>query len=264
MIIPGYFSINEDDIILKEALFKCDEIFKNIMYLASSININSSLSLCNLYLYLLYSGNLSINKTFIQKSDNIINDGAINLILGYGCCRNISAGLKELLDKNKIENYILTTQIKQNLIIFRYDPLFNKKVISNISLNNLFKKDYSSLHELNLIIDKDKCFCYDATWGFILKLCNNNLKMINSSGKMKILHFERNFMDYCYKETEKTKQYLKELKRLNCYTNQEFKNTFKEDLIKFKNNDKLIKSFYDDNYEKMDFICKTLRKNHKF
>ena len=61
MIIPGYFSINEDDIILKEELFKCDEIFKNIMYLASSININSSLSLCNLYLYLLYSGNLSKN-----------------------------------------------------------------------------------------------------------------------------------------------------------------------------------------------------------
>ena len=35
MIIPGYFSINEDDIIPKEALFKCDEIFKSIMYLAA-------------------------------------------------------------------------------------------------------------------------------------------------------------------------------------------------------------------------------------
>ena len=47
---------------------------------------------------------------------------------------------------------------------------------------------------------------------------------------------------------------------LDCYTNLEFENTFKEDLIKFKDNDNLIKSFYDVN-QKMDFICKAL-KNH--
>ena len=232
---------------LHDAYIKQEEIFENIRALASSININSSLSLCNFYLYLLYSGNLSINKTFIQKSDNIISDGAINLILGYGCCRNISAGLKKLLNKNKIENYVLTTEFKTNLIIFKYNPLSNKKVINDITLKSLFKKDNHPLHALNLIVDDDKCFGFDATWGFILRLCNNKLKMINSNGKMKIL------------EDKKTKQYLKELKMLDCYTNLEFENTFREDLIKFKDNDNLIKSFYDDNHEKMDFICKVLK-----
>ena len=46
---------------------------------------------------------------------------------------------------------------------------------------------------------------------------------------------------------------------LDYYTNLEFENTFREDLIKFKDNYNLIKSFYDDNYEKMDFICKVLK-----
>lgn len=54
-----------------------------------------------------------------------MDDGAANIMLGYGCCRNISDGLLKLLTLNNVESYELTTKFNPYQILSKYNPVFN-------------------------------------------------------------------------------------------------------------------------------------------
>lgn len=262
MYCYNFLPPSQREVELNDANYKCKDIFRKVSLLANEINLDSTLSLCNLYLYLLYSGNLSINGKFTQETENIKYDGALNLMLGYGCCRNISDGLKSLLNINDIENYQLVTKFNPNLITYKYDPILNE--VDNkfdFKISNLFKKYEDSTHILNLVIDEDKYFSYDATWGLILKLNGDKLKVVNGSGRMKILLPDCNFKDYWGKETNKTKEYLNSIEKMEYYSAIEFESAFKNDLVNFKDNDSLIKSFYEDCHSNMEFISEVLKKS---
>ena len=257
-----FFTPTKEEIELKEIYYKSREIFKSVTLLANEMNLESALSLCNLYLYLLYSGNLSINGEFKQEINNIKDDGAPNLMLGYGCCRNIYDGLETLLNINNIESYKLVTKFNSNLISYKYDPILNKKNnIFDFKISNLFEKYQDSTHCLNLVIDEDRYFVYDVTLGLLLKLKKNRLKVINGTGNMKILLPNCNFKDHIGTRFDKTKEYLKNIEKKECYNAKEFESVFKKDLVNFKDNDSLIKSFYEDSHKNIEFICKVLKKS---
>lgn len=67
--------------------------------LSEELEINDDLSLCFFYTYLLYNGDLSINKEFKYSADNIYNDYFYQIMLGYDCYRNIEDGLRNFLNK---------------------------------------------------------------------------------------------------------------------------------------------------------------------
>ncbi len=249
---------------------KCYEIFKKIILLADKLNVNSALSLCNLYSYLLYTGNLSIDKKFVLTDKQILSNGALNIALGYGCCRNINDGLRRLLCLSDVENHKLVTSFNENAILITYDPIFNNpikdvndfKLTIMYLLKSLKNYDKSLTHSLSLVIDGDEYFCYDATWDLILKLNETAtaLKVVNGKGLMNIMFPRCNFKDSY--STDKTRKYLKSIKTKNNCDLKKYKNTFDTDLIKFKDNSSLIKDFHDEIKENIESICKSLKKNH--
>ncbi len=230
------------------------------------MNVDSTLSLCNLYSYLLYTGNLSIDKRFEQSIDKIVNDGAANIMLGYGCCRNIFDGLSTLLRINNVENYELSTKFNPNKIFSKYDPIFKDEYDMDgikTKITRFFYSfkpyDYKSSHALNLVVEDNNYFVYDATWFLLLKIKGSGLKVINGTGYMKIVFPESNFKDFSYGESSETRRYLEQLKCLGTYKFEEFKSHSESDFIKFKDNSKLINSFYIDAHPSIESVCKILK-----
>lgn len=71
-----------------------------------------------------------------------------------------------------------------------------KKKLNLFAFLNLFKPyDYRAWHGLNLVIEDNGYFVYDATWRLILELKGSRLKVINGTGYMKIIFSESNFKD---------------------------------------------------------------------
>lgn len=255
------------EIKLEKVNDKCTEIFRKISLLADEMKVDSTLSLCNLYSHLLYRGNLSIDRKFEQSINKIVDDGAANIMLGYGCCRNISDGLSTLLTLNNVENYELTTKFNPYQILFKYNPVFNidykdQGKTKFIRLLNLFKPyDYRAWHGLNLVIEDNGYFVYDATWRLILELKGLRLKVINGTGYMKIIFSESNFKDILDNRSVETRRYLKQLESLGSYKFDEFKELSKLDFIKFNDSSNLIDSFYCDVHPDIESVCKILKQH---
>ena len=115
----------EDNEIMRKNI---KNIVNNIINLSEKIDIkdNYELSLCNLYAYLLHNGYLSVDKTFDYSIENIKHDYFNNIMLGYGCCHNISDGLKEVLDAAEVKNCVLSTTftiLVTFFVVFKNDTL---------------------------------------------------------------------------------------------------------------------------------------------
>lgn len=84
-----------------------DKVLDKMVNLSEQLEVNDDLSLCFLYAYLLYTGNLSINRDFKYEANNIYNDYFYQIMLGYGCCRNIEDGLSKFLNKKILKTIVL-------------------------------------------------------------------------------------------------------------------------------------------------------------
>lgn len=260
MIIPLEF---EEEKKKNEIEDKYMDIMNKIILLSNELKQESSLSLCNLYLYLLYTGNLSINKKFNYSADNIINDYGLNLMLGYGCCRNISDGLSDLLRKKEIKAYKVTTKFNKNRLTSNYhlnfvsSPFVEERKPDFFDFLRKFKPDFDilSLHVLNLILDNDKYFIYDATNGEILRLNKNKLDLLGNTGKMKIVELEWYEDDF-----KEAKKYLEEIEQRENICYDEFKDSIETDFSLYKKQNKLISDFYSDAHDNIESIVKYLEK----
>ncbi len=219
------------------------ELIDKIYNLFKELNVNSELSLCNLYLYLLYTGRLSINKTFVYNSNDIKDNDFYNLMLGYGCCRNIASGLKQVLDKADVKNCILSTA-----------PLLRKPN-----------------HVVNLIITDKGYFIYDITNMLFLKVTGNFLKSLNEkmmpirvSDIDTTFYGERKSAIDMYNNTYDKKFdasiLLKKVRKNPEYTKEEYLKTYEKDIAYFKENEDVINIFYDDAYYNIEKISELLLK----
>lgn len=219
------------------------ELIYKICNLSKDLNVHNELSLCNLYLYLLYTGKLSINKTFVYNADDIKDDGFYNLTLGYGCCRNIANGLKQVLDESNVKNCILSTA-----------PLFHKPN-----------------HVVNLIITDKGYFIYDITNMLFLKITGNFLKAINEKiMPIRVSDIDTTFyggrkstIDIYNRKHDKrfdSSILLKEIRKNPRYTKEEYLKTYEKDITYFKENKGVINKFYDDAYCNIEKISQLLLK----
>lgn len=214
-----------------------NELLDKIDILSKKLNIKDELSLCNLYAYLLYTGKLSIYKVFNYYKEDIKDNGFYNLMLGYGCCRNIANGLKGVLDKANVKNCILATA-----------PLYKRK----------------SNHVVNLIITDEGYFIYDATNMFFMKGTGNLLTTLNyKTMPTKVTNIKTTFngstRDFYSKDDKifKASPVLKECKCLK-YTKEEYLNQYENDIAFFKENEDLFIKFYDDAFDNIKEITNSI------
>lgn len=254
------FAMNEEkERQTEEAEILEEKIIVKISKLAEEINLNSSISLCNLYSYLLYSGNLSVDKEFHYSSENIYNDGSLNNMMGYGCCRNISDGLMKVLKANGITSYFLSTRFNENKVFckvcfdFVSDHLYENIITFNDIKNFIIPN--TSLHRLNLVIDEEKYIVYDPTWGVILRVSGNFLKPINGFGKMHIEKIARsNFI-----ECGDSEYILDLISKKEFYDYKEFEKQYVDDIRMINRSKKLIDEFYIDSHSDIETICNLLK-----
>lgn len=251
--------IEEERKKIEEAETLEEKIILKISKLAEEINLNSSISLCNLYSYLLYSGNLSIDKKFCYSSENIYNDGSLNNMMGYGCCRNISDGLMKVLRANDITSYFLSTKFNKNKVFckvsfdFVSDHLYENIITFNDIKNFIIPN--TSLHRLNLVIGEEKYIVYDPTWGVILRISGNFLKPINGLGKMHIEKIARsNFI-----ECGDSEYILDLISKREFYNYEDFAKQYVDDIRIINGNKKLIDEFYIDSHFDIETICKLIK-----
>lgn len=212
-------------------------ITNNIINLFEKFDIedDSELSLCNLYAYLLNEGYLSIDKEFNYNVDDIKHDYFNNIMLGYGCCRNISDGLKEVLDAAEVKNCVLSTTF------------------------NLFSSD--SEHCLNLVIEDKKYFVYDITNMYFIRKSLNLLRVLNAKNTlMKAVNVKTTFdgENYSRSMSLTNKNYddefnvgpiFKELQKYEPYSLVEYLKCYDENISSFKENEILFNKFYIDSYD---------------
>lgn len=242
------------------------KILDKVLLLSDELKIDSKLSLCNLYSYLLYTGNLSIDRIFIQSTDDIVHDEGLNLMLGYGCCRNISSGLQSLLDKSKVENYMIPTKFNAEMMMRKYGVCYDfpcyfeeyeltfkdwLQMIKSVS-------EQKSRHVLNLIVDGDKYFAYDSTWGIILKISGSKLDLLGGIGNMHIDLDKEKFETYFYHDIRRNKNVLEEIKHKENIEYDEFKLTLIKDLEIFNSQYALIDDFYSDAHQDIENVAKFL------
>lgn len=214
-----------------------NELLDKIDILAKKLNIKDELSLCNLYAYLLYKGKLSLYKVFNYHTEDIKDNGFYNLMLGYGCCRNIASGLKQVLDKANVKNCVLATA-----------PLYKMK----------------SDHVVNLIITDEGYFIYDITNMLFMKVTGKLLTSINyKMTPTKITNIKTTFNGrtrdiYCKNDKifDPTST-LKECKSLR-YTKEEYLERYEKDISFFKENEDLFQEFYVDAFENIKGITNSL------
>ena len=214
-----------------------NELLDKIDILAKKLNIKDELSLCNLYAYLLYTGKLSLYKVFNYHKEDIKDNGFYNLMLGYGCCRNIASGLKKVLDKANVKNCILATA-----------PLYKMK----------------SDHVVNLIVADEGYFIYDITNMLFMKVTGKLLTSINyMMAPTKVTNIKTTFngrtrdiysMDEEIFDPSST---LKECKSLR-YTKEEYLERYEKDISLFKENEDLFIQFYDNAFENIKGITNSL------
>lgn len=219
-----------------------NELLEKIDILAKKLNIKDELSLCNLYAYLLYTGKLSINKTFYYDKENVKDNDFYNIMLGYGCCRNIAKGLKEVLDKADIKNCILSTA-----------PLY--KIDSN--------------HVVNLIITDKGYFVYDITNMFFFKVSGKLLKTINEKTiPIKVTDIYTTFCgsrksgidiyNHKYIKDFDACPLLKKVRKNPRYTKEEYLQHYEKDIAYFKENEDLFTKFYDDAFDNIKEITNSI------
>lgn len=231
------------NILLTDELFEKQinnekEEFEKIIQKAAKLNkelkIDSSLQSCNLFSYLLWNGYFSKDKTFRYQDFDIINERAKNVMLGYGCCRNIASLLSYYLYENNIQTEKIYTYFNPKRISITDEPKINRKVI----LEKSEEKEKKVFHVSNLVKDDEKCYVYDATNLCISRLKNDKIKMINGRGCQNInfdlLMSQRNVEKY------------KELSKKTYIKKEEFIKQFEDDIIFFKENENLLDAFYSD------------------
>lgn len=236
--------VSEIEFIFKpdEKVLNGAELIYKIYNLSKELNIDDELSLCNLYAYLLYTGRLSINKVFNYSKEGIKDNGFYNIMLGYGCCRNIANGLKMVLDKANVKNCILATA-----------PLY--KINSN--------------HVVNLIITDEGYFIYDITNMFLFKITGKLLNTINERTiPIKVIDIDTTFSGsrkrgidiYNHKYDKKfdLSIILKGVRKNPLYTKEEYLEIYEKDIAFFKENEDLFEEFYDDAYENIKGITNSL------
>lgn len=197
---PGYYKIG-------------DKVLDKMVNLSTELEVKDELSLCFLYAYLIYTGNLSVNRNFRYDKNNIYNNYFYQIMLGYGCCRNIEDGLSEFLNKKDIKNHTVYVN------------------------TNPFAKNLN--HCVNLIILKDGYFVFDVTNMELLKISGRFLRRINVKGLhyTKIINPKESIFD-CFN--------LRKEQRNFKYNLDEYLNKEKYDFEFFRKNQCIFNNFYDE------------------
>lgn len=111
------------------------EFIDNYYKLNKIFDFSNPVEINTMFNYLLYRGYLSNGKNFEFSDNNTIdlqNLSGVNIINGNAVCRHISEMLKNILEKEKIESYLLGVNDK-NTVVFNFKNLkqfdFSKKEI---------------------------------------------------------------------------------------------------------------------------------------
>ena len=160
-----------------------EEYIYHVARIISNYEFKDNMQLCSTLKCLLYDGAFSFNDYEFDVPKNILGEveeiAASYVIDGKCCCRHISNFMSKLLTKLGIPNLCVDVDTK---------------------IINTNKAD----HVLNLIVDKDRLFAYDFTWGTPL---NINLKKYNIKG-------------VCYeKETNSFKYAYDKIVKFICFSN---------------------------------------------
>lgn len=196
---------------------KGDKILDKMVGLAKDLDVKEDLSLCFLYSYLLYTGNLSVKRNFTYDINNIYNNGFYQIMLGYGCCRNIEDGLYKFLN--------------------RYDFTINMLDVNT----NIFSTKPN--HCVNMIISSDGYFIFDVTNMKLKKIYNHLLKSVKKRG----IHLQK-IIKPELRLTESVFMYydLNEEQRHFKYNLEEYLERKKTDMEYFRKNSDAFNGFYDD------------------
>ncbi len=192
------------------------KVLDKMVGLANELDVKDDLSLCFLYAYLLYTGNLSINRKFKYDKNNIYNDEFYQVMLGYGCCRNIEDGLYKFLN--------------------RFDFKINKL---DVNTSVLLKKPN---HCVNMIISDNGYFVFDVTNMELLKIYKHLLKAENNRG----INLERIIKPKLgLKESAFNYFDLNEEERHFKYDLKEYLERKKTNMEHFRKNKDVFDNFYD-------------------
>lgn len=138
------------------------QIIREYVNLQSKLGVKSPAQIFAMFEYALKNGYLSFDKYFgysvsplYDKKDLL----GVDVICGYGCCRNIASMLYDIFCLSGYENYCI--DVKSSKQGTKFHGLY--KVFSN--------------HAMNMVIDGDKAHYFDPTLNLIYSY--NGRKLIN-------------------------------------------------------------------------------------
>lgn len=244
---------NRDDYFL-EIMKTYKLLLEKMHQLAKELNIGNSLELSILFSYLLWNGYLSKNKKhqYIDYDDEpiILGMNFINVLNGYGVCRNYSEMLKDFLNYSGYQSVILANYMSNNIKV-DYIMDIQKRRIQMPGNSKTFQIRKAN-HAFNLIEDKGM-YIYDPTNLLLYNSKNQSVAtLVNGKGKNKIFPYQS--YDFCYsKEDEKMldKLFAKE-KVISPYDKTDFKSTSEITIDIMKGSHSLLEDFYDE--AKIDII----------
>ena len=218
--------------------------------LLRSLNLSNSLEYSTAISYLIHCGCLSkdgkkIDRSVTEYDVELLSNIGINIVLGEGCCRNISQMHKDLFDRLKMHS---------------------KKfycVQSNYKIGKDAFKEPAN-HVANLITFDKKLYIFDGyNHSKLYKFVSPYEAFIISNKKFKYLvykpYFELIFEENTMENIRKSYLYFKNDSESTHITADEWINNYRAKALNYmKKNRELLKCFCSDTEEIKSDICKSL------
>lgn len=244
------------------------EIINNIAVLYKDLNIINPFAISIMYEYMLWNGFFSVEKKYQFNNNGLVKNLGIlgaDIMSGRGVCLNNASMLADILNESNYESYLCGCNLPNGYVIEK------PNIKRDYCKPNLFEKiveSFSGLcwgtanHAITLINYDGYWFLSDPT-----NLCFLNFQHFLSAnvyGDKKIIDLDpdfilltsgisrKHFMNVCLNSYDNEYDLQLEKKDILIYYKQ---------LIKFaKDNVDILNNFYEDNYENITTVTRTLKK----
>lgn len=256
----------------KKHVEEYEVVLKNIIDLSNNLGFSTSLELCILYSYLLWSGYLSTDKTHTYKIEDRMNIQGLysfDILKGSGVCLNYADMLCDLLSLAGYENNLLLNKMTDTIIKGYVPETIERNIVKPKKRTKSIIKVLEPMtkivgnHAFNLIHD-DGLYIYDPTNLIAFSLNNyKEAQLVSGIGTITLNPYT-SFLLSKKRETKTIERLLWE-KELNCpFTEEEYKETFIRTLEIIDQNKDLIEETYNKNKEYIQYIAENSKKQSFF
>lgn len=247
-------------------------ILKEANILAKEMGLKTSLEYANLFVFLLWRGYFSENKSLqykVEGRENTLGLFSFDIMQGIGVCLNFSQMLTDYLNSGSNTAATLNVFCGNNIKIdYRYPVernLVKEKFYIKILiffLSRIAKK--AGNHALTLIDENGKLYIYDATNLCILGIDDcYKAHIISGHGEMEI----KPFMSYLVSNSEKERDLLEKLingEHITApYDAASFRDISEANNTHFLDNMPLVEDFYLDVHSDIVGIASELKRVRK-